>query len=610
MSDKVMEKTSKSRGDTASFPSSRIVPINHQNQDGEESCNIWGFADTSYQITDDGQVEITGKRYASSGQKLPSLLPWITGIMHIDAPKKQHIVPGPVVQMLPSAITNDVFLSQMKQILTDEQLSHDPLVRLRHGHGQSLEDMYETNYATIKRIPDIVLYPQDTAQVQAIVAFARSSKVLILPYGGGTNVSGALACPAGESRMIAAVSMKRMDRILWIDKANQLARIEAGAVGRHIMSTLAEHRLTLGHEPDSVEFSTLGGWIATKASGMKRSRYGNIEDIVLDVEMVTPDGVLGRLTETTPPRESLGIDIRSWAFGSEGSLGIITSAVVKVFPLPEVQRYGSLLFRSFDAGLAFVHDLARSGQQPASVRLVDNTQFQFSIALKPHTTGFVQTLKSKLEKAYVTRLRGFDPHQMVACTLVFEGSTQQVKGQASTVSSLARRHGGLKAGVDNGRRGYELTFAIAYIRDFAMTLDIYAESFETSCAWTAAPGLVQRVRARIENEHTALDLPGKPFISGRLSQAYDTGVTIYFYMAIFVQGVGDPAGAYAALEEAARDEILLCGGAVSHHHGVGTLRRKFLPRVLSSAAMSARQQLKQVLDSDDVFVGGRDTDFP
>src|SRR5262245_50613578 len=148
-----------------------------------------------------------------------------------------------------------------------------------------------------------------------------------------------------------------MDRILWIDPVNLMACIEAGAVGRTLQAQLAEHGYTMGHEPDSVEFSTLGGWIATHASGMKKNRYGNIEDIVLDATVVTP---LGTLCRPEPgPRESAGLDPRRWLFGSEGTLGIITKAVVKLFPLPELQRYDAVLFPDFAEGVAFLYDLTR-----------------------------------------------------------------------------------------------------------------------------------------------------------------------------------------------------------------------------------------------------------
>ncbi|CAG9974884.1 unnamed protein product [Clonostachys byssicola] len=560
-------------------------PVRH---DGEENAHTWGFSDTQYQISKDGHLEISGTRYSTSGSKFPALLPWMENIMQMKVPREQLQPRRPAHTDLPSPLRNEEFLLALGRHLDQSQISEDPLLRLRHCHGHSLEDMCQVNYGgSIHRIPDLVLYPENTEQALAIVQCAKDKGVCILPFGGGTNVSQALACSETEQRTIAAVSTKRMNRLLWVDKENNLACIEAGAVGRHIAANLSACGMTLGHEPDSVEFSTLGGWIATKASGMKKNRYGNIEDIVLDIEVATPDGLFKHAGTDIWPRQSTRMDIRHLVFGSEGTMGIITSAVVKVFPLPKVRKYGSILFPSLEAGYQFMNDLSRSGDMlPASVRLVDNTQFQFSMALKPPTTG-IRALKSRIEKAYVTRIRKFDPQQM------------------ATVSRLSRKHGGMKAGSANGERGYDMTFAIAYIRDFAMTLGILAESFETSCAWSDALEICRRVKERILEEHSASGLPGQPFVSSRISQVYLTGVCIYFYLAIFVgDDIKGGAEKFSSLEEAARDEILLNGGSLSHHHGVGMLRRKYLPRVLSPTALGQLHRIKVAQDPDGLFPGG------
>ena len=164
-----------------------------------------------------------------------------------------------------------------------------------------------------------------------------------------------------------------------------------------------------------------------------------------------------------------------------------------------------------------------------------NLQFQFSQALKPGKEG-LQKLKGKLEKGFVTQVKGFDPQQMVACTLVFEGSEDEVAYQQTHIDRLAKQFRGMKAGSENGEKGYELTFSIAYIRDFVMDHYIIAESFETSMPWSKAVVLQDKVKARVYETHAALDLPGKPFVSCRLTQVYDTGCCIYFLFGFLLQG--------------------------------------------------------------------------
>jgi alkyldihydroxyacetonephosphate synthase len=566
-----------------------------------ESLDVWGFHDTAFRARPDGVVVLTGDRYPLCGEEMAELLPWVHRTIHPDV-SPFDLNPSRYPPSIPAPRPQPAFEDEVRKHLAADQVSDDAEVRLRHGHGHTQEEMFAIKYGSLPRVPDLVVYPQSEAEVEVLVEAARRHDVCLVPYGGGTNVTDALRCPADETRSVVSVDLSRMNRILWIDPENHMACIEAGAVGRHIVSGLARHGFSIGHEPDSIEFSTLGGWIATHASGMKKNRYGNIEEIVLDVSVVTARGRLER-TEVAP-RESIGVgDARRWVFGSEGAFGIVTKAVVKIFPLPEVQEYGSIVFPDFDSGIDYLYELERRGRPPASVRLVDNAQFQLSQMLKGRRTG-LRRLKSGLEKAFVTRVKGFDPERMTACTLVFEGTRDEVAAQRRSVYEIARRHGGLKGGAENGRRGYQLTFGIAYIRDWIMNHYMIAESFETSVSWSQARELCERVKQRIRDECAARGIPGKPYVTCRITQLYETGVAVYFYFAFYFKGVERPSEVYAEIERAARDEVLRCGGSLSHHHGIGKLRSDFLPRVQSKGMLEWSRQIKGAVDPTNVFGAG------
>jgi len=571
-----------------------------------ESLDVWGFRDTRFDINGNDCVIIRGSRYELSGKELPRLLPWIRETLEINLDSGDIHRPS-YPTTIPEPILSTEFMTAIRDFLSPSQIESNGEIRMRHGHGHTQEEMFAIKYGQLGRIPDLVVFPETDQHVASLIEAAKKHGVTLIPYGGGTNVTDALRCHSHEKRTIVSVDMHRMNRILWIDKKNQLACIQAGAVGRHIMSELSKYGVTMGHEPDSVEFSTLGGWIATNASGMKKNRYGNIEDIVLDVTVATAAGTLERTSSS--PREAVGLDLRRLMFGSEGTLGIVTSAVVKIFPLPEVQEYGSVLFPTFEDGFAFMYELAREAVPPASVRLVDNLQFQFGQALKPASDG-LGALKSKLEKLFVLKVKGFEPFKMVACTLVFEGTRQEVSQQKADLYRIAARHRGMKAGGENGRRGYQLTYSIAYIRDFLMNYYIIAESFETSVAWTDALKLCENVKRRLLEEYAKRRLPGKPFVTARVTQVYRTGVCIYFYFGFYYKGIPNPQNVYLELENIARDEILNSGGSLSHHHGVGKLRRAFLPRIMSPAALELKKGLKKSLDPCDIFgAGNQDLDI-
>jgi len=565
-----------------------------------ESGDNWGFRDTRFAFTEDGVVTVLGNRYELSGQKLVRLLPWIREVLEIDVdPADVHKNAYPTA--IPEAKINKEFEAAFAESLKPEQIEIDGESRLRHGHGHTQEEMYAIKHTKLGRIPDAVLYPETDEQVAKLIEAAKEFDAVLIPFGGGTNVTDALRCSNDEERFIASVDMRRMNKVRWIDKENMMACIEAGAVGRHIMQTLAKYGVSMGHEPDSVEFSTLGGWIATNASGMKKNRYGNIEDIVVDVTVAAADGKLERLN--TAPRESVGSDLRRLIFGSEGTLGIVTSAIVKLFPLPEVQEYGSVLFPNYEAGFAFMRELVSTTTPPASCRLVDNLQFQFGMALKPASEGFA-AIKSKIEKAFVTKIKGFDPDKMVALTLVFEGTKTETEREQTDVYRIAAKHGGMKAGGDNGRRGYQLTYSIAYIRDFLMNHYIIAESFETSCAWSDALAICDNVKRVLREEYAKRGLPGKPFVTSRITQLYRTGVAIYFYFGFYYKGVDNPSQVYLDLENVARAEILRSGGSLSHHHGVGKIREDYLPEIMSQTALKWKQEIKQSVDPKNIFGSG------
>jgi alkyldihydroxyacetonephosphate synthase len=562
------------------------------------STQSWGFEDTTFAVDSTGAITVTGDRYPGlSGERLPDLLPWFRKVIGIDfplEPGEAHFDLPPVPEPRPA----DAFLDEIAKSLDKNQITTDAAIRLRHGHGHTVSEINAVRTNGFPRVPDYVVFPSDEDEVSAIVRAAVHNGVVLMPYGGGTNVTEALRCLPYEERPIVSVDMSHMDRIEWIDPANRMAKIQAGAAGRLIQAQLAEHGFTMGHEPDSVEFSTLGGWIATNASGMKKNRYGNIEDILLDVTVVSALGKLERAQVV--PRESIGLDPKLWIIGSEGSLGIITSAVVKLFPIPEERRYGSVVFKKFESGLAFMYELAQKDVYPASVRLVDNLQFQFGQVLKPASKG-AKKMKSKVEKWLVTGPLGFDPNEMVAVTLVFEGSKDEVDRQEKLVYELAKKHKGFKGGAENGKRGYMLTFGIAYIREFVLQHNILGESFETSVPWSQAQDLVDRVKRAIYEAHDERKLPGRPFVSCRVTQIYETGCCIYFYMAFYAKGVADAVGSYHEIESVARKEVIAAGGSISHHHGVGKLRLPFVNDIMSPAMQAWREQMKFALDPQGVF---------
>lgn len=431
---------------------------------------------------------------------------------------------------------------------------------------------------------------------------ANEHNVVIVPYGGGTNVTQALMLPAEEKRMIVSLDMTRMNKIKWVDRSNMTACIEAGIIGSDLDRELKKYDVVLGHEPDSIEFSSLGGWISTKASGMKKNEYGNIEDIVQAITLVTPTGTFERYNQC--PRVSHGPELNHFILGHEGNLGVVTECILRVRDVPQAQIYGSIVFPDFDNGTKFMTEVGRSKIWPASIRLVDNLQFQFGMALKPESDSKWTTIIDKIKKFYILKIKGFDQESMCAVTLLFEGTHDKVQKQQDFIYKLAKEYHGMKAGPDNGIRGYFLTFVIAYLRDFACNHHYIAESFEASVPWDKMDKLCYNVKDRVYQSARSKGVNGFVFVSCRVTQVYETGCCVYTYFGFSLLGLKDPLDVYEQVEHDAREEIIRCGGALSHHHGVGKIRKSFMDEVVGQTGIRMLRSVKKELDPNNIMATG------
>ncbi len=559
----------------------------------------WGYADTKMFVhPEDMTIEMTGNRYNLCGYRMPYLIPFALEAFGCDI-DFTHERPELAAAAVTPANTNEPFLNAIKESLKADQVSQDDKVRVLHSHGQTtVDEVSKVLYDKLDRCVDLVVYPETQEDCVAIIKAAHEHNACLIPYGGGTNVSNALQLPASDPRMMVSVDMRRMDKIEWIDRTNMRASVQAGILGSNLERLLEKEGLTSGHEPDSVELSTLGGWISTNASGMKRNRYGNIEEVVEDITLVTP---LGVVEEYHPmPRVAMGPQVQKALFGSEGNLGLITKAVIKIHKLPEAKKYDAMVFKDWKTGVAFMYELKRTGVVPASIRLVDNIQFRFSQALKPAPEGMGKVM-DKVQSFVVQNIKHFDKHEMVAATIVYEGAASEVEYQEKVLTGIAKKYGGLSAGAENGERGYMLTYAIAYIRDLLAAYYITGETYETTCPWSRIQEVCDAVSRTVETEHKAYGFPGKAYASPRLTQMYHTGVCIYFTHGFYHKGVDNPDEKFAAMEKKIRQAILDAGGSISHHHGVGKLRKEFLPQTMTPASEEMVRELKQAVDPENIF---------
>ena len=558
----------------------------------------WGFKDSSFIINDDNTVTFTGKRYEGiSGERLPYLIPFVTKVLNTEIKKEPYFKEIEKKYVTERKINQD-FVNDIESSFNEDQISFSDDERVLHSHGQnSPDEVFKVLYDKLEKFTDIVVYVENEEDVINLIQKAKKHNVCLVPYGGGTNVTNALQLPENEERMIVSVDTRRLNKIISIDTKNLLIEVEAGITGKHLEEELQKKGFTVGHQPDSIELSTLGGWISTNAAGMKKNKYGNIEDIVQNVVMVTPNGTINQIKPLV--RSSIGIKTQNLLFGSEGNIGIITKAVLKIHKLPECSDYESVVLKDWDTGLDFMYELAHSSSVPASARMLDSLHYQFGSALKPEKNN-IGKLKSKIQKL-VFKMKDFSADDFVAAVFKLEGTFSEVEYQRKNIKRLAKKYNGLLGGSKEGKVGYNITMVIAYIREFFVPQGILGETLETAVPWSKINQVKDEANKLLNELHKKYDLPGKPFFCSRISKVYHTGICMYNTMGINVRGIKNPEKVFSDIEHKIRECFIKNGGSISHHHGVGKLRKDFMPETISPGSIDVIQGIKKSQDPDNIF---------
>src|SRR5690349_3736275 len=320
----------------------------------------------------------------------------------VDAPADP---PVPFASLdLPEPAIDDELRAALEAAVGPAHVSTDALDRVVHARGKSLRDLVRHRRGELGRLPDAVVRPGGEAEVEAVVRAVLDADAVVIPFGGGTNISGSLEAPAEEERTVVSLDLSRLRRVLEIDACSGLARIQAGALGPDLERQLNARGFTVGHFPDSFTHSTLGGWIATRSSGMQSDKYGDMADLTRAVRVVTPHGTL----QTRPvPHTSTGPSVREMVLGSEGRLGVITEATVHVHRVPEQREILGYLFPTWSDGLQAMQAIAASEASPSVTRVSDAYETAFSFATRKHPTP-LDRIKSKALQTFLTRRKHWD----------------------------------------------------------------------------------------------------------------------------------------------------------------------------------------------------------
>lgn len=526
----------------------------------------------------------------------PGMWPFAKEVLGIEGEGESDApVPLDAVELL-DPIRNERFLSEIRSQLRADQIADSRYERAVHAYGKGFRDLFRMRRGMAEGAPDLILYPENEKDVLAVLRAAAEHDVVVIPFGGGSNIAGCLE-RNDSRRMAVSLDMRRMRRVLDVDAESFAARIEAGVFGPDLEGQLNQNRMTLGHFPDSFLHSTLGGWIATRSAGMQSDKYGKIEDMVVALRMVTPDGVLAT---RAVPKSSNGIDVNHLCIGSEGTLGVITEATMRVHPKAELRRTHGYLFREFDAGIESIHECTRSECVPSMVRLNDPEKTALSMAFKPRTTGFQHSV-AKAFKTYL-RWKGFDFTRACLMLTTFEGSKDDVASQHRRITGIYKRHGGVDLGAGSGKSFESTKYDFPHIRDFLLDRGVTPDVSETSTVWR---NILPLYRSTISAIRAAVADSRVPAFAGcHISHTYRSGASLYFTFG-FKQQPEREIGQYLRVKRAAQQSFIDHGATLSHHHAVGTEHLPWLADDISPLGVAAVAALKRGLDPDNVMNPGR-----
>lgn len=494
----------------------------------------------------------------------------------------------------PSALPDaarDTFLT----ILGNDRVKTNDMARMAHASGRGLIELLRLRAGEITRLPDAVLFPRYEDDVLSLLRAAAEHDIAVVPFGGGTSLVGGVAPSRGTHQAVVSLDMSGMARIADIDVVSGLARAEPGITGPELDRQLASRGVTLGHFPDSFEFSTLGGWIAANGVGQDADRYGRASDWLTGVRLATPTGLI---TANSP--SAAGPDLRQMVLGSEGTLGVITAATMRVHPLPPLEEHRTWLFPDFAAGLAATREAVRENIPHTMLRLSDAGATRMMRALERTAHGF--NIRARLTDTYVEAHR-FDDNS-ARLTASFAGKPGEVAFARRRFAALARKAGALSLGHDH--RWPEQRFAFGYRRDLLLDRGAAMDMLESFSSWSKLPLLYAAVRAALDaamRRHVPRE-GAHGLVLAHLGHVRPEGASINFTF-VYPRILDGEIVQAEAIRRAGIEAILSQGGTISHAFGVGEDYLPWMEREKSVIGLEALRALKVSLDPKGIMNPGK-----
>ncbi len=533
----------------------------------------WGYSDTTYSL-----------------DHRPTAWPYLREKLGLTDDQHAPVVSLDSIQLRPSRL-DETTLTQLRQIVGAEAVATDDRVRIAHSLGKSYRDLIHLRAGRIPNPTDAVIFPGYEDEIMQVLALATAQRLAVIPFGGGTSVVGGVE-PRSE-RPTLTLSLARLNKVIAVEAMSQTVTAEAGIVGPDLERALNERGFMLGHYPQSFEFSTVGGWVATRGAGQASTQYGKIEDMVVGLRIATPSGVI----ETrNVPASSIGPSLLQLLVGSEGTYGVITRATLRLTPLPKFHQERGLLFHDFHAGVEAVRAIMQSGLTPAIARLSDEDETRMSFRLRESRRGWAR-VREQIGLALLARAgRSFERGAVLI--LRFEGNDECALHECSHALSICKAQGAFDLGAGPARNWHRDRFHTPYLRDVLLDHGIVVDTLETAAEWDNVETLHRKLNAAVVEAIAATG--SKALVLTHLSHVYRDGASLY----VTFLAKSAPHGEleqWQRIKDAATDCIMRHGGALSHHHGVGYEHARWIEQADSEAGVNALRAVKRALDPQSVM---------
>jgi alkyldihydroxyacetonephosphate synthase len=498
---------------------------------------------------------------------------------------------------LPDPQLTDEARNALAAAVGDKQLHTDNIERAIHAAGKSLPDLLRVRSGQLTSAPDAVVYPLDSQAVAATLRAACQYRLSIVPFGGGTSVVGGVQPVRGDGQAsVVTLDTTRMNALLNLDTESRTATFQAGVDGPALEAELGERGYTLGHFPQSFEHSTLGGWIAARSSGQQSDGYGGIDSLLVGVRVVTPEGEIQTLTV---PRTAAGPSLKELILGSEGVLGVIVEATVRIRPKPAVQDIRGMIFPNFRAGTEAIREAALADLPMTIMRLSDSPETELSLlmrqdpARKVDPTGvFLRGLRSL----------GYGDQRSVMLYGIEGDSVRRVGREMKEFARIGKRHGGMKLGSGPGKKWQADRFHTPYLRDYLLDRGVAIDTMETAFEWKRLVDAHDEVLTAMRQ--TTEKNAGGGIAMGHVSHSYHDGACVYFVV-IYALDVNRGVEQWQLIKTDITNAIVKAGGTVSHHHGVGMDHAPWMESEQGVLGCEALRAIKTRLDPDGIMNPGK-----